>query len=214
MLDPRGRVVLVSFSLGKLTELTRAELEVVRWAHAGYSNGAIGLARNTASHTVARQMAEAMRKLGISARLCLSLMPELSAWSPAGPEARAPGAPVRSLPRGKGLEIDPCEAARIWREIASGQWETLAGVDAGGMRHAVLSRDSTQSIDWRALSKVHRDVLALTARGLPQKAVALKLGLAPSTISGALQAAHKRLGFASLGQLLRAYCAYEDVIGV
>jgi hypothetical protein len=40
----------------------------------------------------------------------------------------------------------------------------------------------------------------------------MKLGFAPSTMSGALQRAHKHLGFSSLGQLLRAYCASRETI--
>ena len=47
---------------------------------------------------------------------------------------------------------------------------------------------------------------------LPQKAIAIKLGLGSSTVSGVVQGARKRLGFASLGQLLRAYCASRDLI--
>jgi DNA-binding CsgD family transcriptional regulator len=101
---------------------------------------------------------------------------------------------------------------RIWREVAAGQWVTLTGVDAGGLRHAVMRRDSTRLLDWSLLSKVQRDVLTLTANDLPQKVIAMKLGLAPSTVSGALQIACKRLGFRSLGQLIRAYCAFMDII--
>ncbi len=201
-LDARGQVVLVSFSLGPLLALTRAELEVARWANAGHSNGVIARERRTATHTVARQMAEAMRKLGINARLQLATIPELSAWSPPGSYFQGP---ADALLSGEGREVEEQEAERIWRQIESGHFSALAGVDAGGMRHAVMERNAAKPVDWRILSPIHRDVLALVAGGFPQKAIAMKLGLAPSTVSGALQAAHKRLGFPSLGQLLRAY---------
>jgi len=212
-LDVRPRVVLVSFSLGRLTALTRAELEVARWAHAGHSNGVIARQRRTSTYTVARQMAAAMRKLGISARWCLATIPELSAFSTPGAGLRAPGGvPAQPLLAVRGLEIEPQEVARIWREIAAGQWTSLAGVDVGGLRHAVMSCEAATAIDWHVLTATHRNVLALMAAGFPQKVIAMKLGLAPSTVSGVLASAHRRLGFASLGQLLRAYCAFRDVI--
>jgi len=107
-LDTHPRVVLVSFSLGRLTALTRAELEVARWAHAGHSNGVIARQRHTSTYTVARQMAAAMRKLGISARWCLATIPELSAFSTPGSEHRAAGGvPARPLLPVGGLEIEP-----------------------------------------------------------------------------------------------------------
>jgi DNA-binding CsgD family transcriptional regulator len=211
-LDQSGHVVLVSFSLGRLLSLTRSELDVVRWAHAGHANGVIARERQTAIHTVARQMSEAMRKLGIDARLRLAMIPELSAWSPPGLGLRAGCVPARTLPSGNGREVEPHEVARIWREIAAGQWSALAGVDAGGLRHAVTCRDAAKPVAWQVLNHLQREVLALTASGFPQKVIAMKLGLAPSTMSGALQRAHKLLGFGSLGQLLRAYCAFKDVI--
>lgn len=211
-LDQSGHLVLVSFSLGRLLALTRAELEVVRWAHAGHSNGVIARERQTASHTVARQMSEAMRKLGVGARLRLAKIPELSAWSPPGLGIRAGGVPAHTLLSGDGREVGLHEVGRTWREIAAGQWIALAGVDAGGLRHAVMRRDSAKAVDWLALNTVQRKALALTASGCPQKVIAMKLGLAPSTVSGALQIAHRRLGFGSLSQLLRAYCASRDII--
>ena len=211
-LDQSGHVLLVSFSLGRLLLLTRAELDVVRWAHAGHSNGVIARERRTAIHTVARQMSEAMSKLGVGARLGLAMIPELSAWSAPESGTRAGGVPPHTPLSGSGREVEPQEVARIWPEIVAGQWSTLAGVDAGGLRHAVMSRDSVRPVDWTLLTKSQRDVLELTARGFPQKVIAMKLGFAPSTMSGALQRAHKRLGFSSLGQLLRAYCASRETI--
>jgi DNA-binding CsgD family transcriptional regulator len=53
--------------------------------------------------------------------------------------------------------------------------------------------------------------LALVAAGFPQKIIAMKLGLSPATVSSALDIARRRLGFASLGRLLRAYCAAVDL---
>jgi DNA-binding NarL/FixJ family response regulator len=206
-------IILVSFALGRLTTLTRAELEVARLANAGHSNGLIARARGTSRYTVARQMSNVLLKLGIGARLGLATIAELSAWSPSGSGNRVhQGTPADSLLTANGPEVESREVTRIWRDIASGHWTTLAGADADGMRRAVMSRDSAGPIHWRMLSRVHREVLELVAGGFAQKAIAMKLGLAPTTVSAMLAAARRRLGFGSLGQLLRAYCAFRDVI--
>jgi DNA-binding CsgD family transcriptional regulator len=159
-------------------------------------------------------MAAVMGKLGIGGRLWLATIPELSAWSPPGLGIRAPGsAPLDSLLSGRGRDVDPQDVARTWREIAAGHWSTLTGIDTGGLRHAVMTRDdSTRSHDWRMLSTTHRSVLVLMAEGFPQKAIALKLRMPPSTVSAALDSARRRLGFDSLNQLVRAYCAVRDLI--
>jgi DNA-binding CsgD family transcriptional regulator len=201
-------LIVVSFSLGLLRSLSPAELEVARWASNGHSNADIARRRQTSRHTVARQMASVLSKLGVDARLGLATIPELCAWSPtrSGPDAPE-DSPDRSFLWAKGMEVEAPEAFRIWREIVAGQWSTLAGVDAAGTRHAVMSRVSANPVDWLALSKLHGAALALLARGDAPKVVAMKLGLAPSTVSSALGSARRRLGFESSSQLLRAYCA-------
>jgi len=212
-LSDGAHVVLVSFSLGRLMALTPAELEVARWAHAGHSNCIIARERQTTTHTVARQMAAALGKLGLGARLWLATIPELGAWSPRSLRGCAAGGPpLDSVRSPKGCEVGPQGAARIWREIAAGHWSTVTGIDAGGMRQAVMSRESAKPIDWCALSPTHRGVLALVADGLPQKVIAMKLGMAPSTVSAALDATRRLLGFDSLNRLVRAYCAVSDLI--
>ena len=204
-------VILVSFSLGPLTGLTRAELEVARLASAGRANALIARERRTSVRTVARQMSSVMWKLGIASRLGLATIAELSAWSPMGSgNGGLLGTPMHSLLSARGTEVEQRRVTRIWREIASGRWATLAGVDAHGMRHATMIRDSAKPVDWLVLSRLHWDVLALIAGGFAQKVIAMKLGLAPSTVSSALATARRRLGFGSLDQLLRAYCAALD----
>jgi DNA-binding NarL/FixJ family response regulator len=212
-LDEDGHLLQVSFSLGRLVALTRAELEVARWAHAGHSNGVIAHERQTTIHTVAKQMTAAMGKLRIGARLWLATIPELNAWSPPGLGIRAAdSAPLDSPASKTGREVEAHDVARTWWEVAAGHWSTLVGVDVRGLRHAVMSRDSTRSIDWQVLSTTHRNVLALVVECFPQKAIALKLGMAPSTVSAALDSTRRRLGFDSLSQLVRAYCAVRDLI--
>jgi len=202
-------LIIVSFSLGRLTELTSAELEVARLANTGHSNSLIARERGTSSYTVARQMSNLLLKLCLGARLGLATVPELNAWSHGSVAHR--GTPVDSMLTASGTEFELREATRIWREIACGHWANLVGVDADGMRRAVMSRNSARPIDWRRLGRAHRDVLALLAVGFAQKAIAIKLGLAPRTVSSVLASARRCLGFASLADLVRAYCASRDV---
>jgi DNA-binding NarL/FixJ family response regulator len=75
-----------------------------------------------------------------------------------------------------------------------------------------MRRTSSKTVEWAALNVQQRSVLDLVARGVAQKVIAMKLGLAPSTVSARLHAVRRRLGFASFAQLVRAYCAARDVI--
>jgi DNA-binding NarL/FixJ family response regulator len=200
-----GHEIVVSFSLGRLTPLTPAELEVARLAHTGYSNTDIARVRRASRNTVARQMHVILSKLHLRSRLDLATIPELFVGSPPNTRKNVHrGSPLLSA---IGPEVEGREVTRIWREIASGHWATLAGADVDGARHASMKRHPVKPVDWRVLSTLQRDLLTLKAEGLSQQVIAMKLGMPASTVSGVLAKAHKRLGFPSLGQLLRAYCA-------
>jgi DNA-binding CsgD family transcriptional regulator len=59
-------------------------------------------------------------------------------------------------------------------------------------------------VDWMALTGTERSVLDRARAGQPQKEIALECGLDPSTVSRAMNAARRRLGFDSVAALLRA----------
>ena len=135
-------------------------------------------------------------------------------------EARAPAAdsPVFA----PGTPVPDEEAVSIWRELAMGRWEVLAAVDANGRRHlAIVPAAPKPDVDWHALGARERFVLAHVARGYAQKVIAMKLGMAASTVSAAFQAARVCLGFRSPNELVRACqgagealnvsCAAEDL---
>jgi DNA-binding CsgD family transcriptional regulator len=59
-------------------------------------------------------------------------------------------------------------------------------------------------VDWMALTGTERSVLFRAQGGRPQKEIAFECGLAPSTVSRAMNAARRRLGFDTVAALLRA----------
>jgi DNA-binding CsgD family transcriptional regulator len=60
------------------------------------------------------------------------------------------------------------------------------------------------AVDWQALTGTERNVLAHARAGRPQKEIAFECGLAPSTVSRAMNTACRRLGFECVAALLRA----------
>jgi|HubBroStandDraft_2_1064218.scaffolds.fasta_scaffold125535_1 DNA-binding CsgD family transcriptional regulator len=109
-----------------------------------------------------------------------------------------------------GTPVPEEEAVAIWRELALGRWEVLAAVDANGRRHlAIVPAAPKPSVDWRALGARERYVLALVARGCAQKVIAMKLGMAASTVSAAFQSARIALGFRSPNELVRAWISTQ-----
>lgn len=207
-----SRLVRVSFSLGRLRALSPCELEVARWANEGHPNPAIASLRQTSIHTVARHMANLLAKLHIGARLDLATIPELNAWAPPRLQIPANDGAGNAWLSAKGLAVDPQEVASIWCEMAAGQWVALSSIDTAALTHVMLRRVSGAPVAWAALQTRERDVLDLVARRFAQKVIAIKLGLAPSTVSAALRSARSRLGFTSFGRLVRAYCAAREVL--
>jgi len=207
-----SRLVRVSFSLGPLRALSPCELEVARWANEGHANPAIASLRQTSIHTVARHMANLLAKLRIGARLDLATIPELSAWAPPCLQIPANDGASHAWLSAESLAIDPQEVLSLWREMAAGQWVALSSIDTAALTHVMLRRVSAAPAPWAALRTRERHVLDLVARRFAQKVIAIKLGLAPSTVSAALRSARSRLGFTSFGRLVRAYCAVREVL--
>jgi DNA-binding CsgD family transcriptional regulator len=118
--------------------------------------------------------------------------------------------PHDTLFRSDGVPVPHQDIVRIWRELALGQWQILAAVDAEGTRHVAIAPLPKPPIRWEVLRYRERQVLALAARGMPLKLVAAELGVRASTVSETLRGARSRLGFLSVADLLRAYEANES----
>jgi DNA-binding NarL/FixJ family response regulator len=111
------------------------------------------------------------------------------------------------------MPVSPEEAARIWRELATGRWRVLGATDRGGARHvAIALAAAATTADWSCLCPREQRVIALASRGVSQKVIGLELRLSPSTVSQVLRGVRDRLGFASFAQLARAYRANAGAI--
>jgi DNA-binding NarL/FixJ family response regulator len=99
------------------------------------------------------------------------------------------------------------DAVHVWRELAGGRCRVLFAADRDGTRHVFVVLTSPPPGDWSALGPREIRVVALAAKGCSQKAIALDLGVAFSTVSRILHDARRSLGLASLAELARAYRA-------
>jgi DNA-binding NarL/FixJ family response regulator len=69
---------------------------------------------------------------------------------------------------------------------------------------ASAAADSGRPPGWGELGQREREVVSRLAHGLPQKAIAIELGVAPSTVCNTIQRIEAKLGFNSHSELVRA----------
>jgi DNA-binding CsgD family transcriptional regulator len=93
------------------------------------------------------------------------------------------------------------QMGRVLRQLGIGSRLALA------TRADVAPTGDATVANWSLLTERQREVLARIASGTPQKVVAIDLGVSASTVSGALREARARLGFASIAQMVAAWCA-------
>jgi DNA-binding CsgD family transcriptional regulator len=104
--------------------------------------------------------------------------------------------------------LAPEEAARIWRELATGLWRVLAAVDHDGARHLVIGRAASQRpVEWERLGFRERRILDLASGGMSQKVIAIEIGRSRSSVCETLRRTRLLLRFASFAELVRAYRA-------
>lgn len=97
---------------------------------------------------------------------------------------------------------DPSQSRAEWRALLNGRWSVLDRADRDGKRMIVARRNHVAGRDVLALRDVERRVLALAALGHSNKAIAMELDLAPSTVTAHLKRGLGRLGLASRVELV------------
>lgn len=95
-------------------------------------------------------------------------------------------------------QVVPCSGAETyWAELVSGRRAALHGFLEDGALYVVLAADQHASKKPWLTARQH-GVLLARARGCPNKCVAIDLGLSPSTVSGIVRDALRRLGLRSV----------------
>ena len=108
--------------------------------------------------------------------------------------------------------LQPEEAARIWRGLATGQWHVVVATEEEGTRRLTLARaPQDAAIEWGRLTACERRVVDRASRGTSQKVIALELGWSRGTVCETLRRVRDRFGFATLAQLGRSYCAHHSL---
>jgi DNA-binding CsgD family transcriptional regulator len=108
---------------------------------------------------------------------------------------------VRLLPDASRLG-DPAKSAAEWRALCGGRWSVLDRADRDGRRLILARKNPVPGRDLLAIREIERRVLALAALGYSNKAIALELALAPSTITAHLKRGLGRLGLVSRAELV------------
>jgi DNA-binding NarL/FixJ family response regulator len=107
--------------------------------------------------------------------------------------------------------LQPEEAARIWRGLATGQWHVVAATEEEGTRRLTLARaPQGAAVDWGRLTACERRVVDQVSRGTSQKVIALELRWSKASVCETLHRVRERFGFATLAQLGRSYRAHHS----
>jgi DNA-binding CsgD family transcriptional regulator len=95
--------------------------------------------------------------------------------------------------------LEPAEATRLWRGVASGRMSVKQHYDEGGRRYLVLEEvaDNRDRKGGEQLSERERQVIGYRAYGQSVKRIAGELGVSQPTVVRALASARKKLGLAS-----------------
>jgi DNA-binding CsgD family transcriptional regulator len=110
----------------------------------------------------------------------------------------------RSLARKLRLQ-DGNRALDLWRALVAGRWSLVDHVDRDGKRFVLARPNATRVGEPAALTPKERLVALYTSWGHSNKLIAYELGLAPSTTSGLLQSAMRKLRVRSRLQLAQLF---------
>ena len=198
------------------SEVSRAEREVAAGILEGLSNAAIARRRGVAVSTIANQVANLFRRLGVASRaeLIARVATTQSPWRPSFVAMRDASEPTTiTFARGGQIVFD---RAKMWRlenqdarcilgGLADGQWTLLDHATHDGHRFLVVRPRLFGVTDPFELSAIQRDVVAHVALGRSNKLVAHLLGIGVSTVATHLSSAMRKLHVPSRSELQRLY---------
>jgi len=203
--DPSGRGLIITAPLPRVSRPSRTT--VLQWSRiashiaAGYRlrrrlaagpPGPPALPDNWSAHAEAILQADG-RKLADA---------KGAAQASDAREALLFAAAQRDRARGRLRRTDPERAVAIWLGLVAGRWSLVDQEDRDGRRYVLAYRNAPEAGDQHALTERERQVLAYAALGHSNKLIAYELGIAPSTISGLLARARRKLGASSKSECL------------
>lgn len=89
---------------------------------------------------------------------------------------------------------EPERAVEAWRALTSGRWSVLDHFDRDGRRYYVARANAPEVGERAGLSERELQVVRAMALGHSNKLIAYELGLHPSTVSGHIASAGRKLG--------------------
>jgi DNA-binding CsgD family transcriptional regulator len=95
----------------------------------------------------------------------------------------------------------PSQAVELWRALVLGRWSLVDHLDSDGKRFLIARRNPVGAHEPASLSEGERRASLLFALLGSVKLVAYELGLSPSTISGELKSACRKLGCRNRAEL-------------
>lgn len=104
-------------------------------------------------------------------------------------------------------QVEPEQALDLWRALISGRWSLVDHIDRDGKRFVLARRNPPNVHEPTALSPNERAVAVFAAWGMTNKLIAYELGLAPSTVSGLLLSALRKLRLSSRAELCAMFAA-------
>jgi DNA-binding CsgD family transcriptional regulator len=115
------------------------------------------------------------------------------------PEAARLGLEARQLARR--YRHDPEAALEVWQGLVDGRWSLVDHVDTDQRRYVLAIKNSPTTAPRANLTEEQRQVVALAATGLSDKAIAYTFGRPRTAISKVLERARRKLGARTRAEL-------------
>jgi DNA-binding CsgD family transcriptional regulator len=120
--------------------------------------------------------------------------------------AECEGAGARVLrARSIGRLGDHEQAVGIWRALLAGRWTVVDHRDRDGKRFLLAVANTPREQGLLSLSARERQILSRVTLAHPLKLVAYELGLSPSTVSGHVKSAVRKLGLRNVSEAVRLF---------
>ena len=104
--------------------------------------------------------------------------------------------------RGRLRRSEPEEALSIWRTMIEGRWTLVDQFEHDGRRYLVAKTNQPMARPIRPLTERESQVVALASLGRSNKEIAYQLGISEGTVPTMLSRAQKKVGAATLAELL------------